>query len=132
MLWEDQNKKCKFIIIFFLKWRPFFPKRFKKLLSIDIIFNFVEEMYHWVFGVDSNFVFLHYIFLRSPTRHPNQIVQATESHALPVLRQSLQIFHKFYNLSCSCHSARWRKLKTIGAIFFHIPYQYSIFLYFIF
>lgn len=41
---------------------------------------------------------------QSPTGHPNQIAQATESHALPVVSQCLQIIHKFYrNLSCSRH-----------------------------
>jgi len=39
---------------------------------------------------------LHTNVHQSPTGHPNQIAQATESHNLPVVRQSLQIVHKFY------------------------------------
>jgi len=37
---------------------------------------------------------------QSPTGHPNQIYKANERQPLPVISQSLQIFHKFYcNLS---------------------------------
>jgi hypothetical protein len=41
---------------------------------------------------------------RSPTGHPNQIVEAIQRQELPIVRQSLQIFHKIYrNLSRRGH-----------------------------
>jgi hypothetical protein len=58
-------------------------------------------------------------FYQSPTGHPNQFVYAIQRQVLPVVRQSLQIFHKIYrNLSLRSHKqVKWRQLKTIGAIF---------------
>ena len=49
---------------------------------------------------------------QSPTGHPNQIIEDTQRHALPIVSQSLQIFHKIYrNLSCSCHYSQMASIE---------------------